>query len=250
MIIHRDKVLLICDSIPALGYKARKTPKKQEYELVRGFVDRYISSLKPGRYKIAIFFEPMVDSGYPDIVIIKYSTDADIVWQPHGGKLTNRHYKVLSAVDQKGRIGVTDLASLLGYEEKDLRTILNRLSKEGLVIKHGEVIHRRKYADYYSIHSIITVEAKVNKWAEAIDQALINTRFSTESYVLMDTDRCSDAMRERCESLGIGIFLSANNRTKRYLQAEKRRKTSSYIPYLFNEWILRIERSEASDVTE
>ncbi len=250
MIIHKDEVLLICDSIPGLGYTARKTPQKREFELVHGFIDRYIASLKHGKQKVAIFLEPMIDTGYPDIVIVRYRPTDSIIWQPNNSKLSSKHYKVLSAVDQQGRVSITHLASLLGYREKELISILNRLNREGLVSKEEEVIRRKKYADYFCIRSIITIEAKVNKWTEAIDQALFNTRFSTESYVLMGTDRCSETMREKCDSLGVGILLSANNKTKRYLPAEKHYKLNSYIPYLFNEWLLRIERLEADNETE
>ena len=243
-------MLLICDSIPTLGYIARRTPKKQEFDLVRVFIDRYISSARPSKDKTAIFLEPMVDTGYPDIVIVKYHNPADVTWQPSGTRLSKNHYKVLSAIDRQGKVSFSELASLLGYEERKLRTIVNRLNREGLIRTDGELIKRKKYAEYYCVTSIVTIEAKVSKWAEAIDQAILNTRFSTQSYILMHTDRCSETMRQRCDDFGIGIYISNKSQTKRLLTAKKSKNHNSYISFLFNELVLRIEKMEVDHVTE
>ena len=79
---------------------------------------------------------------------------------------------------------------------------------------------------------------KIDKWNEAIRQAGNNIWFSTESYILMNKDSCSDGILAACREQGIGIIL-VNGRVKTILPSNRRGFPVSYASLQFNEWILR-----------
>ncbi len=239
-----DNISIVSESMPEIGYRSRSATKGQEYELVRLFLESYVSPKKQDQnLKTAIFIEPMIDTGYPDIVIVQYKDVSSLHWAEERGHLSNNHYKVQFEIDRQKRITLSNLAKLLGYEEHDLKHIIADLISAGLVSMQGNSLYRMSYRDYFCIRNIVSIEAKMDKWSVAIEQAVQNTRFSAESYILMSREKCSAAMKERCEGLGIGVFLM-NGHIVRSLSAKRQRIPNSYTSFLFNEWIIQIERME------
>ena len=97
------------------------------------------------------------------------------------------------------------------------------------------------------INKIIAIEAKIDKWHEAIRQANNNIWFSTESYILLNKDSCSTTTIDTCISDGLGIIL-LNGKIQKTLASTKRCIPVSYASIQFNEWILRWIHTEGTDI--
>lgn len=239
-----DDILIIDGNIPSIRYTARTTTFGAEYAFVQEFLERVIDHIDCTKaLKTAIFIEPQLDSGYPDIVIIRYLLNNTQSLPMERTSLTNTHLKVLCEIDKQKRISITRLSSILGFDLSALTGIVGGLEKAGVVRCRARSVERMPYRDYFCIKKIVAIEAKIDKWCAAIDQAVHNTRFADESYVLMKRDKCSTFVENRCNNLGIGVLLM-NGDVHRVVKASRDRYAKPYITFLFNEWIQQIERLE------
>lgn len=239
-----DNVRLVTGSIPAIKYNARACTYGAEYDLVQNFLIAVSNKLnKRKNRKTIAFIEPQLDSGYPDIVIIQYSLDGIKRRKSERELLDVLSLKILCEVDKRRRISIKYLCSILGFDMRELSTTIGLLCKAGLVEQIGGSIVRTPYRDYYCIKKVIAIEAKIDKWEVAIEQALHNTRFADESYILMKRDKCGAEIEKRCNSLGIGVLLM-NGNLHCAVKASKEKHSKPYILFLFNEWIQRIDEME------
>ena len=239
-----ENLLIIEGNIPSIRYTARRTTLGTEYAFVQEFLKRVIEYINcKSTFKTAIFIEPQLDSGYPDIVIIQYSLTTTQSLYTERTILTNTHLKVLCEVDKQKRISITRLSSILGFDLVALTGIVGELEEAGLVRCRARSVERAPYKDYFCIKKIIAIEAKIDKWSIAIEQAVHNTRFADESYVLMKRDKCNTFTEKRCNDLGVGVLLM-NGNIHRAVKASRDKFAKPYITFLFNEWIQQIERME------
>ncbi len=97
----------------------------------------------------------------------------------------------------------------------------------------------RPASKIFAVERLVAVEAKVGKWAEALKQAVLNTWFASESYLLlprMTNGELSKAASER----GIGIWSQDKGPEWLGLPAlEEANLPRSYGSWLFNEWAWR-----------
>lgn len=238
---------VISGPIASVGYRTRSSILGEENEIVRHFVTSLIDKYKTRSLtNLTVFIEPQLETGYPDIVLVYYRYNNEITWEPNRHHLGIVHFKILFEID-KARVSSTKkLADYLGYSESELRRIVIDLHESSLIFFDGQKIKRLPYRKYFVIKKIISIEAKLEKWSEAMSQANKNIRFSSESYILMRKSQCSDIIKERCQDLGIGIYL-VNGRVFRIAKAEKRPLPNSYTTLLFNEWVQRIDKHIAED---
>ena len=239
-----DNVYIVKGSIPQIRYSARTCTIGAEYELVQHFLENITTDVRDQiGNETAIFIEPQLDSGYPDVVIVHYSMKGVQCRHAERNLLTPIHLKVLSEIDKRKKISFSHLAQVLGFDMPELEGIIDILQKAGLLHRSANLIFRTPYRDYFCIKKIIAVEAKIDKWAVAIDQAVNNTRFANESYILMKRDKCALDIERRCKELGIGVLLM-NGQLNCAVKASRGHFTKPYISFLFNEWIQQLEEME------
>lgn len=234
-----DSPIIIDHSIPAIGYISRNTPIGPEKKLVDSFLSAYLSRLHSNVLKTIVFLEPHIDSGYPDIVVVRYKNASRCLWRESHLSLTNIHFKVLFEVGRRKTISISRLSQQTGLELGRLNRIIRELVECRLVVISKRSVQRIALDDYFCVKEIVCFEAKIAKWQEAISQALLNTRFATESYILMDCNESSEEMVNRCKALGVGIYLM-NGRIHKDLVAHKQNQPVTYASYLINEIVLRI----------
>ena len=85
-------------NIPNIGLKFRTITEGEEIELVREFIDFYIYKFQKvnKRKNLAIFIEPKVESGFPDIVFAKYDPNIIENWNEKRKQLVTNDLKLLS----------------------------------------------------------------------------------------------------------------------------------------------------------
>lgn len=235
-----ENVMIFNGSIPEIGYIARTSTQGQELEMVNKYVRFLINKYKNLKNKkAAIFIEPQLDTGYPDIVVIEYCSLPPLMWDPQRSSLTVNDMKILHYVQTGHGDNIKNISDTLGYPVSTVEKSVMRLGKLGLihVSKNHNYVRNTKLASYCRISKIIAIEAKVDKWKEAIRQANNNIWFATESYVLMNKETCSSQIVDSCKAKGVGILL-VNGSIKTKLCSAKRTFPVSYASLQFNEWIL------------
>ena len=245
--LFNENVLIFNGSDTDIGYIARTNTLGKEFDMVNQYIHFLINKYsKLKSKKAAIFIEPQIETGYPDIVVVEFYSLPNKQWNPKRQSLNSTDFKILYFVQAKKNSSVIQIADTLGFSQEITHRAVIKLNSCGLVhlSKSGKYVRNVRLQAYCRICKIISIEAKIDKWNEAIRQANNNVWFSTESYVLMNKDTCSSAIQENCKINGIGIIL-INGKIKTVLPSAQRKFPVSYASLQFNEWIFRFINKEA-----
>lgn len=234
-------ITILNQSIPPIGYIARTCTQGEELEMVNAFVECLVRKYSKSKNKnAAIFIEPQIDTGYPDIVVLEYY--ASNLPKPNTARkrITTTDLKILHHIHCKKRITLQELCGQLAYTLEEVSRSIDRLDNANLVhlSKNKLSVRNQALSKYCPIKRIIAIEAKLDKWNEAIVQAEHNIWFATDSYVLLNKERCSSLMLNRCKGKGIGVIL-ANENMRIVSKSATRPFPVSYASLQFNEWLCR-----------
>lgn len=233
--------LLFSGSMIDINYVARTSTAGKEFDMVTKYIDFLIDKYERfKRKKAAIFIEPQLDTGYPDIVVVEFSSMPQQKWVAMRNNLSVTDIKILFYIQMHGYARICDLQSTLGFSKEVLQKSVSRLQDCALIHVSPKCKSVRSVSlkSYCRVNKIISIEAKIDKWNEAIRQAGNNIWFSTESYILMNKNSCSESIQAACRERGIGIIL-VNGRVKTILASNQRKFPVSYASLQFNEWLLR-----------
>lgn len=227
------------DTDPQLGLLTRKSRKGPEQELVQNFTGHLLESFWKKNTKLAVFFEPQLDTGFPDIVLVEYSPNIFDAWTESRLALLPIDLKVLYHLYYLGGSDSESLETQLGINSKNLLISLERLLGSKLIKRST-----RKWKPYnlkhtFAITKIIAVEAKIKDWKSAFQQAETNKWFSSESYIVSPVSRPTTRIIDTAGRLGVGIYTFDTNGMKEINKAVKGKLPSCYASWMFNEWIGR-----------
>ena len=115
-----DRVMILDHNIKNIGLATRTVTEGEEQDLVKSFIDYYIHIfLKNNKVNnLAVFIEPQVASGFPDIVFASYSTRIMDNWSKERDRLDISDFKVLSYLIMSGGCSGDNLIGWLGMDEK------------------------------------------------------------------------------------------------------------------------------------
>lgn len=224
----------------SIGLIARRAKRGPENELISTFIESELPRLKGLKSHYALFCEPQLDTGFPDIVIASFNPRIYENWNKERLGLNVADIKILQHLYVvKGAISEC-IESKLGISSKNLVRSLEKLLEAGLIRWYGKQWVPRSLKHSYGIQKIVAIEAKISNWSEAFRQAEHNTWFASESYVLSPVESPQTRVLKRSEDIGIGIYSMPNGkRAKRIRESVTSGLPSSYASWLFNEWIGR-----------
>ena len=214
-------------NIKDIGLYTRPSTQGDELDLVEDFIEYYIHNfLKSNKTNnLAIFVEPKVASGFPDIVFASYSPKILENWSEQRENLETNDLKVLSQLLMtKGSTG-SELITRLKMPEKDTIQAIEKLLDAHMIIRdHG----LWKPVDIKKIYNIKKVA----------EQSLINTWFASQSYALTSTSNPQSSTIKKFERQGTGLYCKKRS-FRKIVEAKKLASPSSYQSLQFNEWIGR-----------
>jgi len=224
-----------------IGFLARTKGEGPEATLLDDFVDKYASTLRRERKSYALFYEPLLPTGYPDLVVVKYNPRVYEKWTLNRITLGVLDLKVLHHLHFVGFATSSMIEKQLGLNSKVLLRSLEQLLDAKLVKREKESWVPKSLRSTYGISNIRAIEAKMSNWATVLRQANLNQWFATESYVLLPAvNRKNDAIVKARES-GIGVFSLSSELNVQTIQKPliRARSPVSYASWLFNEWVGR-----------
>lgn len=236
------EILEVYDEYVDLGINARPITTGQEFDMVKDFIDFKKNKFKPSSKKnMAIFIETKINEAYPDVVFAEYDPYCYEQWNNQRDKLTKSDLKLLHFIFSKRNVSSQRIVKELSIQYKSLLQSLEKLMDAELIIHdkgYWEIQNRRSA---FGIKRIEAVEAKISKWEEVMQQAIINRAFASESFVLSKRKRKMDEnVIERIGEFGIGIYLYADDQFSCYSQAMSNRMPANYNSIYLNECIGRI----------
>jgi hypothetical protein len=129
---------------------------------------------------------------------------------------------------QEGR---SPKSEILAYFGRRALESIERLQRAEMIRRVG--CHWLPYAlrRCFAASKIIAVEAKVGKWTEAVNQALLNTWFASKSYVLVASPPSPSQIAE-ARDLGIGVCSLGHGRVQEVASRTTR------LPRSYASWVL------------
>lgn len=223
---------------PDIGLQFRTSTEGEEMDLVREFIDYYIVKFEKTNKKkhLAVFIEPCIESGYPDIVFAKYRPDILEHWNDARMRLTTNDLKVLSQLIYSRGCSGSYIMRTLKLSERQTIEALERLLDADMIVRKNGVWHSRNISYYYSIEQLVSIEAKMGDMKKVIEQSLKNTWFASQSYVLTGAEKPKESTIMNVKKQGVGLYCK-KNKFKKLVEAKKMSLPSSYLSLQFNEWV-------------
>lgn len=182
-----------------------------------------------------ILVEPLIDSGYPDIVLMLYSDDFMENWSPERTRIKDVDLKVLSYVNTVKTADKSQMATMLGFNAKRIRSSVDLLYECRMINVSRNTVRQTRKADYFGLRRIVAFEAKASGVQSAIEQAVRNTRYANESYVLLQSNKPTNLTLRKCRTANVGLISGETFCTQ--VRPERRPLPNSYVTLKLNEWL-------------
>ena len=223
------------ETAPAgLGAAFRRTRPGPERTLVETFLNEQ-PFFAPRGCSVTIFCEPRIESGFPDIVIVFWSTSVAEKWVPARIKLKTEDIRLVHYMHQVGSMSLTDLRK---RSSRPISASLSRLEAAEMIYEAGGIWKARSIRKSFATRHILAVEAKISEWARALRQAFQNTWFASDSYVLLPRQKSPSGLRDAARPFGVRLCQPGKQLT--YNKSDSPGLLPrSYVSWLFNEWAWR-----------
>jgi len=233
-----NNVVFLKENRPEIGLYTRNATEGNELELVKQFIEYYCETFlqKKKREHLAIFVEPRIESGFPDIVFASYLPSILNNWSVEREALDIFDLKLLSYICNGQNAKGLKIIAKLGFPEKQTITSLEKLMDANLLLYKAGSWQTKELRDVFSITKLITVEAKLNDVKKVLEQSLLNTWFASHSYALTNVSNPNNKTVQLLNRYGIGLYCKGADFNE-FVVAKKHNLPSSYVSYQFNEWI-------------
>ena len=233
-----SQVIIFNNNMPDIGLHTRTATEGTEYALVQKFIDYYCHTFicKNKKTKLAVFVEPRIESGFPDVVFASYLPSITDNWSDKRGTLDTYDLKILSYLCNKTDVLGAKLISKLGFPEKQTLTSLEKLMNAKLISYRDHSWRVRKLRDVFSLTKLIAVEAKINDVGRVVEQTYLNTWFASHSYALTNSTHPQSETVKTFSRYGIGLYCKGTQ-FRKIIEAKQHSLPSSYLSFQFNEWI-------------
>ena len=233
-----SQIMLFNGSRPEIGLYTRLTTLGEEYSLVEQFIDYYCHTFTRNNKKtqLAIFLEPQIESGYPDIVFASYLPSITDNWSDIREKLDTNDLKLLSYLCNANDVLGVKLIAKLGFPEKQTITSLEKLMDAKLVSYRERSWRVRELRNVFSLTKLVAVEAKLSDIKKVVEQTHHNTWFASHSYALTNSTRPQVETLKTFSRYGIGLYCKGPQ-FRKVVEAKQYTLPSGYLSFQFNEWI-------------
>lgn len=228
------------NSYENIGIQTRKQTVGIELDMVKNFIEHKKTrfSEKPDK-NLAIFIEPKINNAYPDIIFAEYNPTSYELWSKLRNELDIFDLKVLSFIYSTNETTSDEIINKLSIKYKGLLHSIEKLYDAKLICRQDSkwsIINKK----FWGLRKIECVEAKISKWNEVFQQAVLNTTFSSESSVLSKVKRDPrDNIRTAFSNFGIGIYIYDDLGFSNISKPRKVKIPINHNSLLINEWIGR-----------
>ncbi|MFA7172305.1 MAG: hypothetical protein WC340_02620 [Kiritimatiellia bacterium] len=235
------RIFTVKGCIPDIGLRSRCSTPGAETLLVNDFIDFYCSRfLRNSRTQnLAIFVEPKLESGFPDLVIAHYTPSfVESSWTEARDGLNTEDLKVLSFLIQTGGSSGENLISKLRLPGGRALHSLEKLLDTKWVSRKDNCWKPSGMKQNFGLKKLVAIEAKISDISKVTAQAVSNVWFASHSYALIDTSNPRQSTLASFDRLGVGLYCKGKH-FRKALDSRERPLPSSYASLLFNEWVAK-----------
>src|SRR5690606_277125 len=153
-----------------------------EFELVQRALRSGLQRLFGAEPEPHVLIEPEIEGWYPDLVLVYPLRTA----RPLASLPSRKARRVLHEVYRARGTKLERLTSKSYHNRRELLDVLDELQAHGLISGcRAGTIRCPPKRDIFPGRRIISIEAKIRDWPQAVEQASRNRWFSSSSYVLL-----------------------------------------------------------------
>lgn len=216
------------------GLSFRKGINGPEQDLLDWFLHQKVISVPRG-HNVTVFREPRLPSGFPDLVFVVWRESVARHWTDERARLTARDLRIMHFLGNEGPTSTEDLRLLFS---DDVENRLALLAEAQMVRAVGKAWKARSLDSTFAASHIIAVEAKINEWKGALDQAHLNTWFASESCILVPRVPRNSELLHAATERGVRV-LAKEDASSIKIDRPVRCGPKSYVSWLFSEWAWR-----------
>ncbi len=211
---------------------SRTSRKGPELNLVHQFLDADFPE-PSGCLTRWIFLEPSLVSGFPDIVIVEFDIGTAKRWPESRKNLRPLDLRIAHFISNYPDASIQTIFSGFGSRTS---SALKRLESAGIVRESESKFSTLPVDTIFAVRRIVAIEAKMKNIKRGFDQALNNTWFASESYLLIPNRTSNSSVIQKAKRFGIGIINSDGWLNSPQITARVEEVPKSYGSWLFNEW--------------
>src|ERR1043165_3459244 len=190
-----------------------------------------------------ILREPELPTGAPDLVLLfPRSTSLSA----KRSMLTREHFRLLHALHALGPTPTRSLARSLNREMDPVRRLLGALAEARLVTVEAQRAYPLSIRRTFGLRRIVAVEAKMTDWRTGLEQAVANTWFASESYLLVPDRSIAERAMRAAAAFGVGVLHLDRDRLRVTQQSAKLAIPLSDGSWILSEWVVRLRDQECS----
>jgi hypothetical protein len=194
-----------------------------------------LSGLPGGSDDTIFLHEAELPTGVPDLIAIEPRPGLNLA-MAKCRRLERQHLQILHFLNDSGPNTAEGIVRLLNQLPKRTDMALLDLVKADLVVQRGNQYVSRSVSKVFILKRIIAIEAKMQAWHKALEQASANLWFASHSYILVPALNCLRAVCQEAQKLGIGVLVFDGKRTRTALRPRRHAIPASYGSWLLNEW--------------
>lgn len=225
-ILHRE--------VEGTVVKHRKARPGPELRLIRRFLDTFPIKT-PAYHQVTIFIEPLVATTYPDLLICLWDTRKKPLCTEGRRAFSMADIRVWFAIISMGTADDHFLERLFGSA---FRKSVRILTEAGVIRKNKFGYIALRLESQVVLRNLIAIEGKVADVQKAVDQAVLNSWFASDSVALLpnapkklDTNHLAALTGVRVISCEMGALSFPRHHPRTVLR--------SFMTLYFNELILR-----------
>jgi len=214
------------DSAPE-GVVFRRSLPGPELELVERFIPAMPLAHAPDS-RVTVLRELGLESGFPDLVIVVWRDARTADWGEPRLALVPDDLRLMHYLFQRRRVAHSELEDCFG--SRFARSSTERLRSAGIARPARRPWFPRAFERAFAATKIISVEAKIGKWTDVLNQARLNTWFASKSYVLVP--RVSEDQVRDAQRFGIGVLSPERDGIREW------GASSAPLPRSYASWVL------------
>lgn len=222
-----------------IGLKNRASRIGPELDMVYQFINTTTQEFNHKINKLAVFVEPMVDTAYPDIVFAEYDPNIIDNWNDFRNRIEVTDMKIFENLRVMRGGNASSIIDRTHFSYKTVLQAIERLFDAGLIERKNGQWKPKPLKEIYSIKHLISVEAKMGQWGALLNQADANKWFASESYALSPVKKPKETTVQRFREFGVGLYSFSDGKVIKINKAEKQKLPTSYMSWMFNEWVGR-----------
>ncbi|MDA3940103.1 MAG: hypothetical protein PF693_12500 [Spirochaetia bacterium] len=223
-------------------YVKSKQQKTKELEFLHSFKDTdffesYTSDLK---YNYTFIEEPYTGFGYPDLVLLTWDKKIENIWKSERNDLTRNDIKIVQHLYNCNEPkSIENISVELGFTKAQVEKIIKNLFNAEFIDNKNDCWRLKELTDLFYLKEIITVEAKLKNWRNALSQAWNNECFSSEVFTLFPDNIINKNLLESYSKTDIGV-IAFNNEYEVVKRSKKKDLPVTINGWLFNELVGRM----------